>query len=163
MRHETDHKAVVKMLTQDECKPVDIHARKLIVFGEACVSFLTVRRRAIMFSDCWQKTTDLPLSGQAPKVVTETLITDIDSAIKENRRQIISDVTTEFNVSIGNMFTIVFMINRHHSREIHNLPKQWNGCLNTVGDFFLLTNFACISLIKYRCFVRRTGLISVSM
>lgn len=60
-----------------------------------------------MFSDCRQETTDLPLLGQAPKVVTEKLITYIDTAIKENRGRNIRDIETKFSVSISTVQNIV--------------------------------------------------------
>ncbi|XP_035213775.1 synaptotagmin-15-like [Stegodyphus dumicola] len=60
-----------------------------------------------MFSEGSQETTDLPPPGQAQKVVTDKLITDIDTALKENRRRNIRDVANELNVSIDTVHNIV--------------------------------------------------------
>lgn len=92
---KTDQRAVIKFLTLEGCKPVDIHRRMLAVYGDTCVSKPTVTRWARMFSDGRQETTDSPRPGQAHKVVTEKLITDIDTAIKGNRRRNIRDVASE--------------------------------------------------------------------
>lgn len=59
------------------------------------------------FSDSQKKTTDLSLSGQTRKVVTEMIIKDIDVTIKRNRRQNIRGVATEFIVFIGAVHHIV--------------------------------------------------------
>ncbi|GFX16080.1 hypothetical protein TNCV_4703381 [Trichonephila clavipes] len=54
-----------------------------------------------MFSDGRQEARYLPLPGQGHKVMTEKLITNIDTIIKGNRRRNVRDVVDEFNFSIG--------------------------------------------------------------
>ncbi|GFY59266.1 hypothetical protein TNIN_166471 [Trichonephila inaurata madagascariensis] len=70
----------------------------LAVYGDMCVPKPTVTRWARMLSGGGQEARYLLRPNQVHKYGTEKLITDIDTAIKENRRRNIRDVANEFNV-----------------------------------------------------------------
>ncbi|KFM78131.1 hypothetical protein X975_10579, partial [Stegodyphus mimosarum] len=77
-----DPQAVIKFLTPEGCKLVDIHQRMVAVYGDTCVTKPMVTRSARMFSKGRQETTDLLQPGQSHKVMTVKLITNIGMAIK---------------------------------------------------------------------------------
>lgn len=111
----------------------------------------------------WQATTDLLRSSLAHKVVTEKPIIHIDIDINRSRHKNVYDVTVEFSVSIGTVHNIAHdQLTSFFPDRIHNLPEQWNTCINAMGDFFF-TNFLCISLIKCCCFYLCTCFISVPL
>ncbi|GFW97989.1 hypothetical protein TNCV_1806401 [Trichonephila clavipes] len=96
---KTDQRAVIKFLTLEGCKPVSI--RKWLC---------TVPRRRGGRKCLATIDKGFATAGQVHKVVIEKLITEMDTAIKENRRRNICDVTDGFSISIYIIHNIITTI-----------------------------------------------------
>lgn len=64
------------------------------------------------------------------------MITGIGTAIKENGHRDIIDIATKFNAAIGTIHNIVHgQPTSFFADGNRNLFKQWDDCLNAMGDF----------------------------
>jgi len=73
-------------LSSEGVKPIEIHRRMKVQYGDACLSLQQVYQWTGKFMNGISSVTDSPLPGQAHPVVTPEGTAAVEAIVKENRR-----------------------------------------------------------------------------
>lgn len=79
-------KYVVRFLVVEGAGTCEIHHRMSTVYGEHCMPLTGVRKRHKIFREKRISLQDDPRTGQAHRVITSDVNTQIDGLIRENQR-----------------------------------------------------------------------------
>ena len=78
--------SVIRFLSNERVKPIEIHRRMKVQYGDACLSLQQVYEWTREFMNGISSVTDSPRPGQAHRVVTSETIAVVEAIVKENRR-----------------------------------------------------------------------------
>ncbi|GFX40210.1 HTH_48 domain-containing protein [Trichonephila clavipes] len=81
-----EQRSVIQFQTEEGEKPVAIHRRMVIVYGEKCVSDKSVRKWRARFRAGRESVGDDQRPGQANTVITSDLIDKVDDLVRSGRR-----------------------------------------------------------------------------
>jgi len=81
-----EQRSVIRFLSTEGIKPIEIHRRMKDQYGDACLSLQQVYEWTRKFMNGISSVTDSPLPGQAHRVVTPETIAAVEGHAKENRR-----------------------------------------------------------------------------
>jgi len=73
-------------------KPIEIHRRMKIQYGDAFLSLQQVCECTMKFINGISPVTDFPRRGQAHRVVTPEAIVAVEAIVKENRRVTLNEI-----------------------------------------------------------------------
>jgi len=73
-------------------KPIEIHRRMKVQYGDACLSLQQVYEWTRKFMNGISSVTDSPRPGQAHPVVTREAITAVEVIVRENRRVTVNEM-----------------------------------------------------------------------
>jgi len=73
-------------------KPIEIHRRMKVQYGDACLSLQQVYECTRKFMNGISSVTDSPRPGQAHRVVTPEGIAVVEAIVKENRRVTVNEI-----------------------------------------------------------------------
>jgi hypothetical protein len=73
-------------------KPIEIHRRMKVQYGDACLSLQQVYEWTGKFMNVISSVTDCPRPVQAHPVVTPEGIAAVDGSVKENRRVTVNEM-----------------------------------------------------------------------
>lgn len=110
--------------------------------GEKCLLKTFVTDWSRMFHDFRKETADSERQDQAHKVLTETVIPYIHTAVQMNRQRSIRDLEVNLMSSLIQVSTGIILYS-----GIRRLPKQWVVCLIAMGDFFY-TNLYYVTILS---------------
>ena len=79
-------------LGSEGVKPIEIHRRVEVQYGDACLSLQQVYEWAGKFMNGISSVTDSPRSGQVHPVVTPEVIAAVRAIVKENRRVTVNGI-----------------------------------------------------------------------
>ena len=96
---------VIRFLSSEGVKPIEIHRRMKFQNGVACLSLQQVYEWNRKFMNGISFVTDSPRPGQAHRVVTPEGIAAVEAIAKENRR-----VTTNEIARNGDYIEIVYLL-----------------------------------------------------
>jgi len=85
LRHAPKKNSVLSSVTEG-LKPIEIHRRMKVQYGDACLSLQQVYEWTRKYMNGISSVTDSPLPGQAHRVVTPEIIAAVEAKAKENRR-----------------------------------------------------------------------------
>ena len=77
---------VICFLSSEGVKPIEIHRRMKVQYGDPCLSLQQVYEWTRKFMKGISSVTDSPRPGQAHQVVTPEAIAAVEAIVKENRR-----------------------------------------------------------------------------
>jgi hypothetical protein len=78
--------SIVRFLRGEGVKPIKIHRRMEVQYGDACLSLQQVYEWSRKFLNGVSSVTDSPRPGQAHRVVTPEAIAAVEAIVKENSR-----------------------------------------------------------------------------
>jgi len=93
-------------------KPVEIHRRMKVQYGDACLSLQQVYQWTGKFMNGISSVTDSPRPGQAHPVVTPEGIAAVEAIVKENGRVTVNEIAAHLDMSHGSAYHIV------HDKEL---------------------------------------------
>jgi len=88
-------------------KPIEIHQRMKVQYGDACLSLQQVYEWTREFMNGTSSVTDSPRPGQAHRVVTPEAIAAVADIVKENRRVTVNEIVAHLDMSHGSAHNIV--------------------------------------------------------
>jgi len=103
-----EQRSVISFLNTEGIKPIEIHRRMKVQYGDACLSLQQVYEWTRKFMNGISSVTDCPRSGQAHPVAVEAIV-------KENRRITVNELATHLDMSHGSPHHIV------HDKKIKNI------------------------------------------
>ena len=102
-----EQRSVIRFVSSEELKPVEIHRRMKVQYGDACLSLQQVYEWTRKFMNGVSSVTDCPRPGQAHPVVTPEGIAAVEAIVKEYRRVTVSEIAAHLDVSHGSASHIV--------------------------------------------------------
>ena len=88
-------------LSSQRVKPIEIHRRMEVQYGDACLSLQQVYEWTRKFVKGISSVTDSPGPGQAHRVVTPETIAAVEAIVKENRRVTVNEIAAHLDTSHG--------------------------------------------------------------
>ena len=110
-------------LWSEGVKPIEIHQRMEVQYGEACLSLQQVYKWSRKFLNGVSSLTDSPRPGQAHQVVTPEAIAAVEAIVKENRRVTVHEIAAHLDMSHGSAHSIV-----HEVLQFHQVSARWVPC-----------------------------------
>jgi len=80
-----EQRSVIRFLGSEEVKPIEIHRRMKVQYGDTCLLLQQVCEWARKFMNGISSVTDSPRHGHAHRVVTPEAIAAVEAIVKENR------------------------------------------------------------------------------
>jgi len=108
---------VIRFSSSEGVKPIEIHRRMKVQYGDACLSLQQVYQWTKKFMNGFSSVTDSPRPGQAHRVVTPEGI----AAVKENRRVTVNEIAAHLDMSHGSAHHIVHDVLQFHKVWV---PRQ---------------------------------------
>ena len=99
--------SVISFLSSEGVKPIEIHRRMKVQYGDACPSLQQMYEWTTKFMNGISSVTDSPQPGQAHRVVTPEAIAAVEDIIEENRRATVSEIAAHLDMSHGSAHHIV--------------------------------------------------------
>ena len=90
-----EQRSVIRFLSTEGVKPIEIHRRMKVQYGDACLSLQKVYEWTRKFMNGVSSVTDSPLPGQAHRVVTSETIAAVEAHAKENRRVTVNEIAAQ--------------------------------------------------------------------
>jgi len=81
-----EQRSVIEFLNGEGVKPIEIHRRMKVQYGDARLSLQQVYEWTRKFMNSISSVTESPRPGQAHPVVTPEAIAAVEAIVKENRR-----------------------------------------------------------------------------
>ena len=88
-------------------KPIEIHRRKKVQYGDVCLSLQQVYEWTRKFINGISSVTDSPRSGQAHRVVTPEATAAAEAIVKEKCRITVNEIAAHLGMSHGSAHYIV--------------------------------------------------------
>ena len=99
------------MKNSEGVKPIEIHQRMKVQYGDACLPLQQVCEWTWKFMNGISSVTDSPRPGQAHRVVTPEAIAAVEANVKENRRVTMNEIAAHIDISHGSAHHMV-----HHKK-----------------------------------------------
>jgi hypothetical protein len=96
-----EQRSVIRFFYREGVKPIEIHRRMKVQYGDACLSLQQVYEWTGKFMNGISFVTDSPRPGQAHPVVTPEGIAAVETIVKENRRVTVNEITAHLHMSHG--------------------------------------------------------------
>ena len=90
--HQKEQRSVICFLSSEVVKPIEIHRRMKVRYGDACLSLQQVYEWTRKFMNGISSVTDSPRPGQAHRVVTPEATAAVEAIVKENRRVTVNEI-----------------------------------------------------------------------
>ena len=81
-----EQRSVIRFLSSEGLKPIEIHQRTNVQYGDACLSLQQVYEWSRKFMNGVTSVADTARPGQALRVVTSEATAAVEAIVKENRR-----------------------------------------------------------------------------
>ena len=105
--HQRRTASVICFLSSEGVKPIEIHRRMKVQYGDVCLSLQQVYEWTRKFTNGISSVTDSPRPGQAHRVVTPEAIAAVEAIVKENRRVTVNEIDAHLDMSHGSAYYIV--------------------------------------------------------
>jgi len=87
-----EQRSVIRFLSTEGVKPIEIHRRMEVLYGDACLSLQQVYEWTRKFMNGISSVIDSPRPSQAHRVVPQEAITAVEAILKENRRVTVNEI-----------------------------------------------------------------------
>ena len=101
-----DRRSVIHFCSEG-VKPIEIHRRMKVQYGDAYLSLQQVYEWTRKFMNGISSVTDSPRPGQAHPVVIPEAIAAVEAIMKENRRVTVNEIVAHLDMSHGSAQHIV--------------------------------------------------------
>jgi len=102
-----EQRSNIRFLSSEGVKPIEIHRRMKVQYGDACLSLQQVYGWTRKFMNGISSVTESPRPGQAQRVVTPEAIAAVEAIVKENRRVTVNEIAAHLDMSHGSAHHIV--------------------------------------------------------
>ena len=102
-----EQRSVNRFLSSEGVKPIEIHRRMKVQYGDACLSLQQVYEWTRKFMNGFSSLTDSPRPGQAHRVVTPEVTGAVEATVKENRLVTVNEIVEHLDMSHGSAHHIV--------------------------------------------------------
>jgi len=102
-----EQRSVIRFLSSEGIKPIQIHRRMKVKYGDACLSLQQVHEWTRKFMSGVSSVTDSPRPGQAHRVVTPEVTAAVEVIVKENRRVTVNEIAAHLDMGHGSAYHIV--------------------------------------------------------
>ena len=102
-----EQRSVVTFLFSEGMKPIEIHRRMRIQYGDRCMSRTRVYEWTEKFKNGITSVEDSPRPGPTFTAVTEDNIAAVENVIQENRRVTVKEVASLLDISVGSAHHII--------------------------------------------------------
>jgi len=96
-----EQRSVIRYLSCERVKPIEIHRRKKVQYGDACLSLQQVYEWTRKFMNGISSVTDTPRPGQAQPVVIPEAIAAVEAIVKENRLVTLNEIAAHLDMRHG--------------------------------------------------------------
>jgi len=100
-------------------KPIEIHRRVNVQYGDACLSLQQVYEWPRKFMNGISSVTDSPGPSQAHRVVTPETIAAVEAIVKENRLITVNEIAARVDMSHGSAHHIVHDVLQFHKVSVN--------------------------------------------
>jgi hypothetical protein len=115
-----EQRSVIRFLSSEGTKPIEIHRRMEVQYGEACLSLQQVYEWSRKFRNSVTSVADAPLSGQAHRVVTPESIAAAEAIVMDNRRVTVNETAANLNICHGSARHII-----HDVLKFRKMSARW--------------------------------------
>jgi len=119
-----EQRSVIRFLRSEGVKPIEIHRRTEVQYGDACLSLQQEYEWSRKFLNGFSSVTDSPRPGQAHRVVTPEAITAFEAIVKENRRLTVHEIAAHLDMSHGSAHHVVHDVLQFHKVSARWVPRQ---------------------------------------
>ena len=119
-----EQRSVIRFLRSEGVKPIEIHQRMKVQYGDACLSQQQVYEWSRKFANVVTSVEDAPRPGQAQRVVTPQNIAAVEAIVMENRRVTLNDIAACLKISHGSAHHIVHDVLQFHKVSARWVPRQ---------------------------------------
>ena len=99
--NKEEQRSVIRFLSSEGVKPIEIHRRMNVQYGDAYLSLQQVYEWTRKFMNGISCVTDSSRLGQAHRVVTAEAIAAVEAIVKENRRVTVNETAAHLDMSHG--------------------------------------------------------------
>jgi len=117
-------RSVNRFLRSEGVKPIEIHRRMGVQYGDACQSLQKVYEWRRKFLNGVSSATNSPRPGQAHRVVTPEAIAVVEAIVKENRRVTVHEIAAHMDMSHGSAHHIVPDVLQYHKMSARWVSRQ---------------------------------------
>jgi len=114
-------RSVIRFLSREAVKPIEIHRRMKVQYGDACLSLQQVYEWTRKFMNGISSVTG---PGQANRVVTPEAIAAVEPIVKDNRRVTVHEIAAHMDMSDGSAHHIVHDVLQFHKVSARWVPRQ---------------------------------------
>ena len=115
-----EQSSVIHFLRSEGVKPIEIHQRMEVQFGDACLSLQQMYKWSRKFLNSVSSVTDSPQPGQAHREATPEAIAAVEAIVKENHRVTVHEVAAHLDMSHGSAYHII-----HDVLQFHKVSARW--------------------------------------
>lgn len=119
-----EQRSVIRFLISEGVKPLEIHRRMKVKYGDACLSVQQVYEWSRKFQNGVTSVTDCSRPGQAHRVVTPESIATVERLVQGNRRLTVDDIATHLDISHGSAHHIISDVLQYHKVSARWVPRQ---------------------------------------
>jgi hypothetical protein len=115
-----EQRSVIHFLSSEGLKPIEIHRRMKVQYGDACLSLQQVYEWTRKFLNSVSSLTDSPRPGQAHRVMTPEAIAAVEAIMMENCHITVHEIAAHLDMSHGSAHRIV-----HDVLQFHKVSARW--------------------------------------
>jgi len=119
-----EQRSVIRLLSSEGVKPIEIHGRMKVQYGDACLSLQQVYEWTRKFMNGISSLADSPRPGKVHRVVTPEAIVAVESIVKENRRVTVNEIAAHLDMNHGSAQHIVHDVLQFHKVSARWVPRQ---------------------------------------
>ena len=94
-----EQRSVIRFLSNEGVKPIEIHRRMKVQYGDARLSLQQVYEWTRTFMNGISSVTDSPRPGQAHRVMTPEVTAAVEAIVKENRRVTLNEIAAHLETT----------------------------------------------------------------
>jgi hypothetical protein len=115
-----EQRSVIHFLSNERMKPIEIHRRMRVQYGDACLPLQHMYEWTRKFTNAISSVTDSPRPGQAHRVLTPKAIAAVEAIVKENCHVTVNEIAAHMDMNYGSAHRIV-----HDVLQFHKLSARW--------------------------------------
>ena len=119
-----EQRSIIHFLSSEGVKPIEIHRRMKVQYGDACLSLQQVHEWTGKFMNGASSVTVSPQPGQAHRVVTPEAIAAVEAIVKENCGVTVNEIAAHLDMSHGSAQYIVNDVLQFRKVSARRVPRQ---------------------------------------
>lgn len=119
-----EQRSVIRFLSSEGVKPMEIHRRMTVQYGDSCLSLQQVYEWCRKFKSGIVSIEDAQRPGQAHRVVTDANIARAEEIVMDNRRITLKEIAQMLEISYGSAQNIVHNVLQFNKVSARWVPRQ---------------------------------------